>query len=95
VSAEPCEELVERERLREVVVCAGIEARHAVTDGVSGGQHQHRRPDLLPSELAARLEAVDPGQHDVEHDRVVLRGERHPECVLAAVRDVGRMPFLA
>ena len=29
------------------------------------------------------IEAVDAGQHHVEHDRVVRRGPRHPERVLA------------
>ena len=66
-----------------------------VTHGVSCRQHQHRCPDAPPAELTARLEAVDPGQHDVEHDRVVLRGGRHPERVFSAAGDVGRMPFLS
>ncbi len=47
------------------------------------------------AELAAGLEAVDARQHDVEDDRVVRRGWRHPERVLAARRDVGGVPFLA
>ena len=44
---------------------------------------------------AARLEAVDARQHDVEDDRVVLRRLGHPERVLALDRDVGGEPLVA
>ena len=38
------EQLVARERLHEVVVGAGVEARDAVVDRVARGQHQDRKP---------------------------------------------------
>jgi hypothetical protein len=87
-SAQPGEELRERERLREVVVGAGVQPRDAVLDRVAGGQHQDRGPGPGLAELAADLEAVPPGEEDVEDDRVVLGRLRHPDGVVAGGGDV-------
>ena len=84
--AQPREQLVERERLRR-----GSRRRRR------RGRPRGRRPRRARSASApasrrrlpqppADLEAVDARQHDVEHDRVVRRGRRHPERVLAARR---------
>jgi len=62
-----------------------------VFDGVSGGEHQHRRPAPLASQRSERLEAVHARQTHVEHDRVVLRSGAHPNRVLARSRHVGRV----
>ena len=78
----------ELERLDQVVVGAAVEAGDAVLDLAAGGEHQHRRPDERLAQAPAGLEAVDPGQHHVEHDRVEGRGGRHPEGVLSAGGDV-------
>ena len=58
-----------------------------------GRQHEHRdeRGLELRAEAAADLEAVDPGEHDVEHDRVVGARVGHPESLLARRSHVGRM----
>src|SRR5262245_65344036 len=57
--AQPRLELLERERLDQVVVGARVKARHTVVDGVARGQHQYRRAIAgLPQPLA-HLEAVD------------------------------------
>jgi hypothetical protein len=40
--AEAGEELCERERLRQVVVGAGVETLDPVLDRVAGSQHEHR-----------------------------------------------------
>src|SRR5262249_5516993 len=82
------------ERLDEVVVGAGVEPGDAILDRVARGEHEHGRPDAAGPEPPARLEAADPRQHDVEHDRVVVGGARHPDGVLAARRDVRGEPLL-
>ena len=46
------QQLLEVERLDEVVVGAGLEALHAVLDLVTGGEHEDR-------DVVARLPAVD------------------------------------
>src|SRR5215211_508573 len=88
------EELGERERLRQVVVGAAVQPGHAIVDAVPRGQHQDRRPDAAASELAADVDPVPAGEHDVEDDRVVRSRTRHPERVLAGLGDVGRVALL-
>ncbi len=86
--AQAREQLLERERLHEVVVGAAVEAGDAVLDGVARGEHQDRRPHVVSAQAAADLEPVEARQHHVEHDDVVLGRAGHPDRVLAAVRDV-------
>ena len=75
--SQPRAELLERERLDQVVVGAGVEALHAVRDGVAGGEHQHRRAVAGRPQAPADLEPVGLGHQDVEDDRVRrLVGER-------------------
>ena len=71
------------------------EAGDAVVDGVARGQHQDGAPDAAVAEAPADREAVEPGQHHVEHDRVVGDGVRHPERLLAAIGDVDGVALLA
>ena len=63
-------ELVDVERLDQIVVGAGVEPVDPVAHGVAGGQHQHRDAVALAPQQPAHLETVDVGQTDVEHDRV-------------------------
>jgi hypothetical protein len=79
--AQACQQLVERERLGEVVIGAGVEAVDPVRHGGARGQHQHRRPHALGAQPAADLEPVEVGEHRVEDDRVVLgRPGASPPC---------------
>ena len=71
--AQPRDELVERERLGQVVVAAGGEAGEAVGQRVAGGEEDHRRVD---APRAQRLDDVAPvrvGQADVDDEHVGLR----------------------
>src|SRR5262245_9912128 len=77
--AYPCDQLPRAERLRHVVVRAELEAEDAVHLGRLRGQHDDgdAAQRLRPAQPAADLEAVDPGQHQVEHDqRGPLRGHQ-------------------
>ena len=93
--AQPRQQLLERERLDEVVVGARIQAVHAILDRVTRRQHEHRAPDPELAQPPADLETVRAGEHDVEHDRVVGSGAGHPERVLAALGDIDRVALLA
>ena len=62
-------ELLERERLDEVVVGPGVEPCDPVVDLVAGGEHQHRNAVTGPAKGAADIEAVEPWHQDVEDDR--------------------------
>ena len=66
---DPGDELPGAERLRHVVVGADAEPDDEVVLGVAGGEHEHRdRPVGL--DALAHLEAVEAGEHEVEHDEI-------------------------
>src|SRR5436190_1624278 len=91
-------QLLEGERLRQVVVRAHVETAHAIVDGVSRGEHQDGRPRSRLPETPADLEPVGSRsvrvEDHVEHDRVVGVLGRHPERVFAVRRDVHRVALL-
>ena len=62
-------ELVDRERLRDVVVRAELEPDDLVELVVAGSQHDDRDGAARPQALAD-LEPVEVREHDVEHDEV-------------------------
>ena len=66
----PGEQFGEPERLGDVVVGAGVEADHGVHLVGAGGQHQHREAVALGAQPSAHLQAVHPGQSQVEHQQV-------------------------
>ena len=78
----------ERERLRQEVVGAGVERLGLVVLAVLGGEDEDRGPDALVAQRPAHLVAVDAGQEDVEHDRVVGALPGPPQAVVAVVGDV-------
>src|SRR5437870_13445445 len=69
---QPRVQLRERERLRDVVVGAGIETDDTVVDAVAGGEENDRGPAAVGAQAPTHLEAVGLGDHHVEHDGVVL-----------------------
>jgi D-alanyl-D-alanine carboxypeptidase/D-alanyl-D-alanine-endopeptidase (penicillin-binding protein 4) len=64
------EQLLERERLDEVVVGAGVEPAHAIGHGIARGEHEHRRAVAGRTQAPAYLEPVDVRHQHVEHERV-------------------------
>ena len=64
------EELIERERLHEVVVGAGVEAGDAIAHLVAGRQHQHGRVVAARAEAPAHFEPVGARHQHVEDDRI-------------------------
>jgi len=75
-----------RERLGHIVVGSRIESLDDVGDGIAGGKHQNG--DVLPefAEPARDLNAIDPGQHHIEEDKVelgVLRKGKSREAVVS------------
>ena len=77
-----------------IVVGAGVEPADAVREPVARGQHEDRRPDPRRAQPATDLEPVDPRQHDVEDDRVVVGRVRSRERVLAGDGNVHRVRLL-
>ena len=82
-------ELLEAERLHEVVVAAEGEAAHLVVGGVARGEEEDRRLHAVVAQPAAHLEAVEVGHHHVEDDQVGrLRPPTHVERVATRRRRV-------
>ena len=65
-------ELLERERLRHVVVGPGIETGDTVLDLVAGREHQHRHAVAIRAEPPADLETVHARHQHVEEHGVGL-----------------------
>ena len=86
-------ELADRERLRDVVVRAELEADHLVELVVAGRQHDDRHRARRAQPLA-HLEPVEPRQHDVEHDEVDRRVGETAQRLLAVGRLHDRVPVL-
>src|SRR5215217_5589957 len=66
----PRQQLLALERLDEVVVRADVEPLDARVERVAGGQHQDRGVVLILAEPPGDVDAVHPGQAQVEHDEV-------------------------
>ena len=73
------QQLVERERLHEVVVGAGVEPGDPVAHLVAGGEHEHGRAVAPLAQAPARGEPVDVRHQHVEHDHVGLRLQHRHE----------------
>ena len=90
---QPRQQLVERERLGQVVVGTGVQAVDLVLQRVLGGQHQHQAWPALAPQRRADLHPVHPGQHAVEDDDGVVVAAAQLEPVLAMVGDLDRIAF--
>ncbi len=92
--AEPREQLVEVERLRQVVVCTAVEAGDAGLHGVTRRQHQNRHRGSGGTELPAHAQPIERGQNHVEDDGVVLGGLRAEDRRTALCRHVDGVGLL-
>ena len=68
---DPGEELIDGERLDEVVVGPGAEAGELVGDGAQGREENHRRPHAGIAGRSQHLEAAHLREQDVEDDDVI------------------------
>ena len=77
------EELVELERLHEVVVGTGVKPFDAILHGAEGGQHQDRCDDAAIAQRADDTHAVPPRQPAIDDDHVEDAGQPPSEAGLA------------
>ena len=75
---QPREQLLEGERLGQVVVGARVEPGDPVGDGLARGEDEHRQVVPGAAQPPAHLEPVEPRHHDVEDEGVgaVTAGDR-------------------
>src|SRR4030095_8748095 len=68
-------ELADLERLYQIIVGAGVESYELVLERIARGQHQYRgRLFAVDAQLAADIQTVHAGQHQIQHDDVVTVG---------------------
>ncbi|BCB81738.1 hypothetical protein Pflav_081480 [Phytohabitans flavus] len=79
-------ELLQAERLGDVVVAAEREATDLVVRGIPGGEEHHRRARATLAHQPDDLEAVEVGEHDVEHHQVWAPVLCRRDCRAAAGR---------
>src|SRR5262245_44920845 len=82
------QELGERERLGQIVVGAEVQAPDAVLDLAAGRQYQDRRGPARAADFFQDLDAVLAGQHEVEHDGVVIVRARQVRSFLPVEGDI-------
>ena len=86
-------QLAQGKGLDQIVVGPGIQAQHAVGHGIAGRQHDDRHLHaVFPAQGAAQADAVQAGEHDVQHHQVELAGRRHLEARTAVA---GAIQFIA
>ena len=76
---QPDPDLVDLERLGEVVVAAGLEAGDLVVQPVARGQEQHRRVDAGGAQGQAEVAPVGVRETDVEHQHVGAPGHERTQ----------------
>ena len=84
--ADACKQLLELERLDEIVVGPHVESLDALVHAVASGQHQDGDPVALVPEATGHREPVDPGHHHVEDDDVRRVALDRCECSAAVGR---------
>ncbi len=100
VAAQQCaharRQLVQAERLRQVIVGARIEPSDPIGDGVARRDDQHADAIARPAQLAQQLEAAFARQTEIEqHHRIrVLRGGDRGPARLAVRHAVDRVAVL-
>ncbi len=87
------QELVEGERLCQVVVRSGVEAPHAVGDSLPGREHQDGRLHAPVAQRAAHGEPVARRQEHVQDDEVVGKRLRHLLTFGAVAHDLDHIAF--
>ncbi len=93
--AQPGEQLLDRKRLGQVVVGAGVEPDHAVADAVERRQHQDRHVVARAAGAAAHAEAVHVGQAHVEDHQVGLLALHRREALGAGAGELDAVARLA
>ena len=90
---DPRQQLVDVERLDQVVLRPAVEALDPVGDGAAGGQDQGGSAYVLAAQPSEQVQALDRGQAAVEHQPVVAPGQPEVQTGLAVVRDVDVVPL--
>src|SRR5947208_4502998 len=87
------EQLVERERLRQVVARPELEAAQLRAEIGARGEDQHRQGGIAPRQLSQHRQPVESRQEEIEDDEVIAAAARAPETACAVSCGVDREPL--
>ena len=90
---DPGKQFLEGKWLREIVIGPDVETGHAIGHGISGSQHQHRGDASLPPQGPTHVEAISPGQQQIQDDQIVRVGRGQFQPRLAVRGDLDRIPL--
>ena len=88
------EQLGEGVGLDQIVVAARFQALHPVVDLAQGAQDQDRGRDLRRPQRLHQRKPVEPGQHAIDDDGVVITAGRHEEAVATVAGPIHRIAAL-
>ncbi len=87
-------QLLEMERLRQIVIRAGIQTNDLVLGCPLGSQDEHRGGNATRTQLAKDRDPVATWEHEVENDTIVLVVERLLQPRLPIVGALDRVVLL-
>jgi hypothetical protein len=94
-SAHARSELVEMERLDEIVICTFVQTIDAIGDCITRGCHQHRHAQPSTAERAQNAQTIDTGQRKIKQDQIEIAalGERERRIAITSpLRTVSPAP---
>ena len=94
-STDAGQQLLELERLAEIVIGPAVEAEHAIGHLIAGGQDQHRSPAIAFPETAQQCDAVLSAQPPIEQDDIPTPGLQAKPSGVAVGGVLDRIPLLA
>ena len=68
LSFQPCNELLKRKWLDQIVVSAAAQSLNAIVQSAAGGKHQDGNRIVAISEFAQQCQAVSVGQSEIEDE---------------------------
>jgi hypothetical protein len=93
--AQPGQELVELERLDQVVIRTGIKALDPIAQGIASGKHQRRHLKVVESHRSDHLDPGLLGHAPVDDCRGVVVQAQQVEGVSGVLGGVDYVPILA
>lgn len=90
----PRQQLFKFEWFGQVVIGAGIQARHFRTGAAQGRKHQNRALESVPPQVTSGIKAVLIGQHDIENNQRIIDFGDKGLGRLPAIRHINRVTGL-
>ncbi len=93
--AQARQQLVELERLRQIVVGPRVQPPHHVLGRIPRREHQDGGVPPLPAQLRGHLKPILLGQHEIQQDRVIVVDMREHGGLVAVLGDIHGVALFA